>query len=86
MLRLADLRLLLIAVTLFGGAWPITKAALADATPLWFAVSRTLLGALVIQLVRYTLLANGVPDAAALVVKAGLIVVAVYVQQRADRS
>lgn len=47
MLRLADLRLLLIAVTLFGGAWPVTKAALADATPLWFAVSRTLLGALV---------------------------------------
>lgn len=47
MLRLADLRLLLIAVTLFGGAWPITKAALADATPLWFAVSRTLLGALI---------------------------------------
>ena len=34
----------------------------------------TLLGACVIQLVRYTLLANGVPDAAALVVKAGLIV------------
>ena len=31
----------------------------------------TLLGALLIQLVRYTLLANGVPDAAALVVKAG---------------
>lgn len=46
----------------------------------------TLLGALVIQLVRYTLLANGVPDAAALVVKAGLIVTAVYIQQRADRS
>jgi ribose/xylose/arabinose/galactoside ABC-type transport system permease subunit len=46
----------------------------------------TLLGALVIQLVRYTLLANGVPDAAALVVKAALIVIAVYVQQRADRS
>ncbi|MFP5076652.1 ABC transporter permease [Rhizobium sp. YIM 134829] len=46
----------------------------------------TLLGALVIQLVRYTLLANGVPDAAALVVKAGLIILAVYVQQRADRS
>jgi drug/metabolite transporter (DMT)-like permease len=51
MLRLADLRLLLVAVTLFGGAWPITKAALADATPLWFAVSRTLLGALVSGLV-----------------------------------
>ncbi|ONG50072.1 hypothetical protein BKE38_19610 [Pseudoroseomonas deserti] len=47
MLKLADLRLLLIAVTLFGGAWPVTKAALADASPLWFAVSRTLLGALV---------------------------------------
>src|ERR687889_2294320 len=46
----------------------------------------TVLGALVIQLVRYTLLANGVPDAAALVVKAGLIVIAVYIQQRADRS
>ncbi|TCL68240.1 ABC transporter permease [Rhizobium sp. BK251] len=46
----------------------------------------TLLGALVIQLVRYTLLANGVPDAAALVVKAGLIVVAVFIQQRADKS
>ncbi|MBO1074350.1 DMT family transporter [Roseomonas marmotae] len=50
MIRLADLRLLLVAVTLFGGAWPITKSALADATPLWFAVSRTLLGALVIGL------------------------------------
>jgi ribose transport system permease protein len=46
----------------------------------------TLLGALVIQLVRYTLLANGVPDAAALIVKAGLIVIAVFIQQRADRS
>ncbi len=46
----------------------------------------TLLGACVIQLVRYTLLANGVPDAAALVVKAGLIVAAVYIQQSADRT
>jgi ribose/xylose/arabinose/galactoside ABC-type transport system permease subunit len=46
----------------------------------------TLLGACVIQLVRYTLLANGVPDAAALVVKAGLIVFAVFIQQRADRG
>lgn len=43
----------------------------------------TLLGALLIQLVRYTLLANGVPDAAALVVKAGLIILAVWLQQRA---
>jgi ribose transport system permease protein len=46
----------------------------------------TLLGACVIQLVRYTLLANGVPDAAALVVKAALIVAAVYIQQRAEKS
>lgn len=46
----------------------------------------TVLGALVIQLVRYTLLANGVPDAAALIVKAGLIVIAVYIQQRAVKG
>jgi ribose transport system permease protein len=46
----------------------------------------TLLGAFVIQLVRYRLLANGVPDAAALIVKAGLIVIAVFIQQRADNS
>jgi ribose transport system permease protein len=45
----------------------------------------TLLGALIIQLVRYTLLANGVPDAAALVVKAALIVLAVWLQ-RQDRA
>lgn len=42
----------------------------------------TLLGALTIQLVRYTLLANGVPDAAALVVKAAIIIGAVWVQER----
>lgn len=42
----------------------------------------TFLGALTIQLVRYTLLANGVPDAAALVVKAGIIVLAVWMQQQ----
>jgi ribose transport system permease protein len=42
----------------------------------------TLLGAMTIQLVRYTLLANGVPDAAALVVKAGIIVLAVWIQQQ----
>ncbi|AYM82124.1 sugar ABC transporter permease [Agrobacterium tumefaciens str. Cherry 2E-2-2] len=45
----------------------------------------TLIGALVIQLVRYTLLANGVPDAAALIVKAGLIILAVFIQQRPDK-
>ncbi|GGF21044.1 sugar ABC transporter permease [Aliidongia dinghuensis] len=41
----------------------------------------TLLGALIIQLVRYTLLSHGVPDAAALVVKAAIILAAVYLQQ-----
>ena len=44
-------------------------------------VSGTLLGALIIQLVRYTLLANGVPASAALVVKAALIVLAVWIQR-----
>ncbi|HEX2914982.1 MAG TPA: ABC transporter permease [Chloroflexia bacterium] len=42
----------------------------------------TLLGALIIQLIRYTLLANGVPDAAALVVKAAIIVLAVFLQNQ----
>jgi ribose/xylose/arabinose/galactoside ABC-type transport system permease subunit len=42
----------------------------------------TLLGALLIQLLRYTLLANGVPDAAALVVKAAIIAGAVWMQRR----
>nr|WP_244669826.1 ABC transporter permease [Kaistia sp. 32K] len=45
----------------------------------------TLIGALIIQLVRYTLLANGVPDSAALIVKAGLIILAVWLQ-RQDRA
>lgn len=42
----------------------------------------TLMGALIIQLVKVTLLANGVPDAAALVVKAGLIILAVWLQRQ----
>ena len=42
----------------------------------------TLLGACIIQLVRYTLLANGVPDSAALIAKAVLIVVAVWLQRQ----
>ena len=42
----------------------------------------TLVGALIIQLVRYSLLAHGVPDAAALVVKAAIILIAVYLQKR----
>jgi ribose transport system permease protein len=45
----------------------------------------TLVGALIIQLVRYTLLANGVPDAAALVVKAAIIVLAVWLQRQSHR-
>jgi len=43
-------------------------------------VTGTLLGALIIQLVRYTLLANGIPDDYAKIVKAGLIVAAVWLQ------
>lgn len=46
----AALRLLLVAVVLFGGAWPVTKAALADATPLWFGTGRAALAALVAAL------------------------------------
>ena len=42
----------------------------------------TLLGALTIQLVRFTLLANGVPPEAALVVKAAIIAFAVWLQQQ----
>jgi ribose transport system permease protein len=45
----------------------------------------TVIGAFIIQLVRYTLLANGVPDAAAMVVKAALIVLAVYLQRRSGK-
>ena len=45
-------------------------------------VAGTLIGALLIQLLRYTLLANGVPDAAALVVKGAIIAGAVWSQQR----
>ncbi|WP_189069710.1 ABC transporter permease [Deinococcus radiotolerans] len=42
----------------------------------------TLIGALFIQLLRYTLLVKGVPDAAALIVKAAIIVGAVALQAR----
>ena len=38
-------------------------------------------GAVIIQLVKYTLLANGVEDEVALIVKAVIIVLAVYLQQ-----
>lgn len=40
-----------------------------------------ILGAVIIQLVKYTLLANGVEDEVALIAKAAIIVAAVYVQQ-----
>lgn len=39
------LKLLGLAVLLFGGIWPISRHALADATPLWFATSRAALAA-----------------------------------------
>jgi len=39
--------LLIVAILLFGGAWPVTKAALAHATPMWFAMGRAGLAALV---------------------------------------
>ncbi len=42
----------------------------------------TFIGALIMQLIRFTLLAHGVPDAAALVVKAAIILVAIYVQRQ----
>lgn len=42
----------------------------------------TLVGALIIQLMRYTLLAHGVPDAAAMLAKAAIIVIAVWVQKK----
>jgi ribose/xylose/arabinose/galactoside ABC-type transport system permease subunit len=42
----------------------------------------TLVGALIIQLMRYTLLAHGVTDAAAMLAKAAIIVVAVWVQKK----
>ncbi|MCS6932295.1 MAG: DMT family transporter [Acetobacteraceae bacterium] len=42
-----DLRLLLLAVVLFGVTWPISKDALRDASPLWFAFARGAGGALV---------------------------------------
>ena len=41
------LHYLAVSVLLFGGIWPMTKAALAHATPLWFALNRGALAALV---------------------------------------
>lgn len=44
------LRYLSISVVLFGGIWPITKAALAHASPLWFAFNRAGMAAVVAAL------------------------------------
>jgi drug/metabolite transporter (DMT)-like permease len=46
----SSFHLLAVAILLFGGAWPVTKAALAHATPMWFAVGRAGLAALVTAL------------------------------------
>jgi drug/metabolite transporter (DMT)-like permease len=46
-LNAEGLRYLALSVVLFGGIWPVTKAALAHATPLWFATSRAGLACLV---------------------------------------
>ncbi len=44
---LAGLRYLAVSVFLFGGIWPVTKHAFSHATPLWFALNRAGLAALV---------------------------------------
>ncbi|WP_372619546.1 DMT family transporter [Falsiroseomonas sp.] len=43
-------RLLIVAIFLFGGSWPITKAAMSHASPLWFGTSRAALAAMVAAL------------------------------------
>ena len=43
----SGLRHLAVSVLLFGGIWPVTKHAFAHATPLWFALNRAGLAALV---------------------------------------
>ena len=40
------LQLLLLAVLLFGGVWPVTKVAFQHATPLWFGFARAALASL----------------------------------------
>ena len=46
MTQARGLKLLLLAVVLFGGVWPISRHALAHATPVWFATSRAGLAAI----------------------------------------
>ena len=45
-------------------------------------VTGTLIGALILQLLRFTLLSHGVPDAVALVIQAVIIVAAVFLQRQ----
>ena len=47
----AGLRYLAVSTLLFGGIWPVTKHALAHATPLWFALNRAGLAAVVSAIV-----------------------------------
>ena len=47
----SSLHLLAVAIILFGSAWPITKAALADACPMWFGFGRAALATMVAALV-----------------------------------
>jgi len=56
-----DLRLLMVAVVVFGLSWPVSKDALAHATPLWFAATRGFGGALVIGLLMLWLGRFGLP-------------------------
>ena len=46
------------------------------------AIVGTLIGALIMQMIRYTLLSHGIPDTAALIIKAIIIVLAVIVQRQ----
>ena len=46
MTQARGLQLLLLAVVLFGGVWPVSLHALAHATPVWFATSRAALAAI----------------------------------------
>lgn len=45
------LQLLLLAVLLFGGVWPLTKVAFLHATPLWFGFARAALASLAAMVV-----------------------------------
>jgi ribose transport system permease protein len=66
-----------IAAVAVGGTWLSGGRA---------SVIGTLFGALIIQIVRYMLLSLGVPDAAAMVAKAALIVLAVALQIQGRRA